>query len=494
MKNKIYISFLVYLIFSFTLYNCAGKKPEVKPGEEIKIYNSEAIRHFMSGEIYSLHGDFAMAVLEFQDAARIDSNSTTIYASIGNAYINLGKYDNAKKYLRKAVALDTANYMARKQLADINFAEGNITQAEQEYDALSGKLDDNLDLEYKLAEIYLRTNRVAEALQKYEDIFRKDRSQIGALERAAEILFLSKNFDKAARYFDFLVQLAPDNTEYLKTRADLAIINQDIDKAIATYKKLIELLPDDQKIRTNLGEILSQVREEKYNPAEYLNNMVEKYPDNIENYKNLAYFYVNNDRIDEALNLLLETKNKFPKDADVMFIIGSLYREKGDTDQALEFLDSALVYTDDRLQILHLKATLLEEVGRYELSDSLYAYLIKEYPEDPVAMNNYAYSLAVRRENLEVADKLVNKALELVPDNASYLDTKGWVLYQRGKYAEAEKYLIKALEQISTNVEILEHLGDALAKQNKHREAQKYYQKALELDPENETIKQKISQ
>lgn len=185
--------------------NCSFS-PSVEPEKEekVRIYDSEAIRHFMNGEIYAMHGNYAMAVLEFQDAARIDTTSSTIYNSLGEAYIQMGKLDNAKNVLKKSIVIDSLNYLARKNLTDIYFSEGNIEFAEKEYKILSQYLPDEIDIDYKLADIYLRTNRFAESLTAYENIFRKDRSQIPALERAAEILFLSKNFQKATTYFDFI--------------------------------------------------------------------------------------------------------------------------------------------------------------------------------------------------------------------------------------------------------------------------------------------------
>ena len=494
MNYKNTILFVSYLMITLLLINCSGTKATIISEKTVKIYNSEAIRHYMNGEIYSMNGNYPMAVLEYQDALKFDSTSSTIYSSLGNAYIQIGKINNAKKLLSKAVEIDSANFHARKQLTDIIYSESNFELAEKEYNKLPKVIFDNLDIDYKLADIYLRTNRIADALKTYEDIFRKDRSQIGALERAAEILFLSKNFDKASIYFDFLIQIDPNNTEYLKTRADLAIITHDVDKSIEIYKKLLILLPEDKKIQTNLGEILSQLSDEKHSPLNYLNSMVKKDSSNINNYKNLIFYHINNNQMKNAIFLLNTTINKFPKNAEFYFILGSLYREKKEVEKALVSLDSALVYAKNTMEILQMKATILEESGKYNLSDSLYNYLIDTHPEDPVSLNNFAYSLATREKELDFALEMVNKALKLVPNNASYLDTKGWILYKQKKYPEAEEYLNKAYKVIGDNAEILEHLGDIMLKQNKLEEAQEYYRKALELDTNNEQLKQKIKQ
>jgi tetratricopeptide (TPR) repeat protein len=314
-----------------------------------------------------------------------------------------------------------------------------------------------------------------------------------ALERAAEILFLSKNFQKAATYFDFLSQLEPENPEYLKTSADLALMTNNIDKAIGIYKKLLVLLPEDQQIRDNLGEIMSQVKSEKHDSLKYLKGRIAENPDNITNYKNLAFYYLNNGQTDSARAVLVEGSQKFPENPDFYFILGSVCRERGETDTALEYLEKSLQFAEDSLQIMQLQATLYEERGEYAISDSLYNILITKYPDDPVALNNFAYSLASRNKELDQALKMVDKALEIHPDNASYLDTKGWILYNQEKYKEAEVFLQKAYEVFGDNFEILEHLGDLKTKQNKIEKAQEYYEKALELDPENETIKQKIN-
>lgn len=285
----------------------------------------------------------------------------------------------------------------------------------------------------------------------------------------------------------------PDNTDYLKTRADLALMTNNVDKAIELYKQLIEIFPEDQKIKDNLGEILSQVKDEKHEPLAYLKNMITNYPENVTYYKNLIFYYVNNGQDEKAITTLDTITQKFPDDSELYFILGSIYRNNDDNLNALKYLDKALVNTKDTLQIIHLQATIFEEIGEYSKSDSLYYLIIENNPEDPVALNNYAYSLATRNEKLDQALEMVNKALDLVPENASYLDTKGWILYNLKQYDAAEEYLQKAYDVFGDNPEILEHLGDLKKAQKNETEAQEYYKRALELDPDNEALKSKIS-
>jgi tetratricopeptide (TPR) repeat protein len=140
-----------------------------------------------------------------------------------------------------------------------------------------------------------------------------------------------------------------------------------------------------------------------------------------------------------------------------------------------------------------LLANTWEILRQYELSDSLYTLIISNNPDEDVALNNFAYSLALRGRQLEKALIMVSKALKISADNASYMDTKGWILYKFGKFKGAKEYVEKALSIQNDNAEILEHMGDILAKLNKTVKAKDYYRRALEFDPENEGLKQKLS-
>lgn len=116
--------------------------------------------------------------------------------------------------------------------------------------------------------------------------------------------------------------------------------------------------------------------------------------------------------------------------------------------------------------------------------------LIKSKPDDPGYHNDLGYIWADNDMNLEEAEKLVRRALELDRkrrqenpdlskdqdrDNGAYLDSMGWVLHKRGKNKEALEYLLKAIEDKNAqHIEIYDHLGDvymALGNRDKAVEA-----------------------
>jgi tetratricopeptide (TPR) repeat protein len=136
----------------------------------------------------------------------------------------------------------------------------------------------------------------------------------------------------------------------------------------------------------------------------------------------------------------------------------------------------------------------LDRVDR--AADMLKALLAKE-PNDPGFNNDLGYIWADHDMNLEEAEKLIRKALELDRerrkanpkfdpkldhDNGAYLDSLGWVLFKEKKYKEAKAVMLKAVEDKNTqHIEIYDHLGDVLEALGERQAAVQAYRKGIEL-------------
>ncbi|MCH7947088.1 MAG: hypothetical protein IIC66_04745, partial [candidate division Zixibacteria bacterium] len=109
------------------------------------------------------------------------------------------------------------------------------------------------------------------------------------------------------------------------------------------------------------------------------------------------------------------------------------------------------------------------------------------------SLNFLGYMLADNDNKLEYAKELIEKALELSPENAAYIDSYGWVMFRLGKYNDAVEYLSKAVSLQSDPV-IYDHLGDAYNASGNSGDARIWWQKALELEPDNDIIREKLNE
>ena len=124
--------------------------------------------------------------------------------------------------------------------------------------------------------------------------------------------------------------------------------------------------------------------------------------------------------------------------------------------------------------------------------------ILKSDPSDSSASNDLGYLWADQNRNLEAAERLIRRALELdreekrrgqalsvaaTEENAAYLDSLGWVLFRRGKLQEAAQLLEQAakLSRGDEDPVIWDHMGDIYSRMNQVDKARTAWQKSLQL-------------
>jgi Tfp pilus assembly protein PilF len=106
---------------------------------------------------------------------------------------------------------------------------------------------------------------------------------------------------------------------------------------------------------------------------------------------------------------------------------------------------------------------LYQHEGNIKKAFSYYEKVLAIDSSNVLVLNNYAYFLSLAGQQLDKAYRMSKKAIAAEPNNATYLDTFGWVLYKMEKYFEAKAIFKHAmiyggLEQAV----ILDHYGDVL--------------------------------
>ncbi len=149
----------------------------------------------------------------------------------------------------------------------------------------------------------------------------------------------------------------------------------------------------------------------------------------------------------DGIAYLEQAVQRFPNDAELYYRLGVLYEQEGSRAQALEQMESAIAADPDHAD----------------------------------ALNFLGYSLAEENRELDRAETLVRRALELRPDAGYIMDSVGWILFMQGKADEAIPWLEKALDAEGDDPVILEHLGDAYAVTGRDEQARQAYQAALQL-------------
>ncbi|MCH6544667.1 MAG: tetratricopeptide repeat protein, partial [Deltaproteobacteria bacterium] len=116
-------------------------------------------------------------------------------------------------------------------------------------------------------------------------------------------------------------------------------------------------------------------------------------------------------------------------------------------------------------------------------------------PKNAAALNYLGYTYAEMGIYLDEAEELIVRALKLESNDGFYIDSLGWVYYQKGDYGKAVEQLERAVGLVIDDPTIIEHLGDAYAKLGKLQQAILHYREAHKNAKEKdqlERIQQKI--
>jgi tetratricopeptide (TPR) repeat protein len=171
--------------------------------------------------------------------------------------------------------------------------------------------------------------------------------------------------------------------------------------------------------------------------------------------------------------------------------------QKEDYTNAYKVLKHGFNHVGDNI---NLKGQYYAYLGDVEYSLNKPDEAFKSYQEalnidenNVVVLNNYSYYLSVENKNLDKAEKMISKCIELEPGNATYLDTYAWVLFKRGRYFESKYIIERAIDNGGdSNDIIVEHYGDILYKNGDIEGALLQWNKAKDLGSESEILDKKI--
>ena len=108
--------------------------PPIDQTKEETTVNPEALQHFMDGQFYMSQGNYSMAVIEFQEALRLDPDVSTIHISLGECFWALEKSDRAVFHLERAIYLNPDDTEARNILAHQFINRQMFDRAKEQYE------------------------------------------------------------------------------------------------------------------------------------------------------------------------------------------------------------------------------------------------------------------------------------------------------------------------------------------------------------------------
>ncbi len=398
--------------------------------------------------------DLILQVMEKITSKRQDSPEA-LFAYSRVAAI-LGEYERALELLEKTYSLNpddeavALSYVSILQRLD-RFEEA-LAWLEK---ALDGNQTDSFDLRLAYARLLTDVRRFDDSVEQFEMLNKQDPDNEDVMFALALLHLQSSRNDEAEKYFQQLTRHSNRINEVNYYLGRIAEDRGDNVKAAVWY----------QGVQSGQSYFDAQIR--------------------------LALTLARQDRLEDARNHLKSIRTENEKQATLVIQAeADLLVELKRPDEAMQIYNAALENRYDP-DLLYARAMLSEKMDRLDILEADLRKVIETDPQNAQALNALGYTLADRTDRYAEAEKLIDQALALRPDDFFILDSKGWVLYRLGKLDEAIVYLRRAYEQVP-DAEIAAHLGEVLWVSGNQKEGKEILDAALKATPDNTHLQEVI--
>ena len=421
------------------IYNRLGRfdrSVELLDKLEVRLGKNEQIS-MQKFAIYDQQGEEDKAMAELKSLADEFPTDYRYQVILGDAYLQKEKHEEAYDIYQKILKAEPDNAMAMYSLAAYYEQTGQTEKYDQQLNSVL-------------------LNRKVDASTK-TDVMRRLIIRNESSQKDSTIVI---------NLFDRIMEQEPEEADIPMLYAQYLYSKKMDDKAIPVLKQVLQIEPTNTAARmTLLGEA---VKQEDYDGViDICQTGTEANPDMLEFYYYLAIGYNQTARSDSVISVCKRALTHVDAESDVNVvsdfyaIMGDAYHKKKMMKETYEAYESALEYNANNI----------------------------------MALNNYAYYLSLERRDLDKAEEMSYKTVKAEPNNATYLDTYAWILFEKANYEQAKIYIDQALQNDDgLSGEVLEHCGDIYFHTGDTEKALDFWKQAKEKGSESTTIEQKIRQ
>jgi tetratricopeptide (TPR) repeat protein len=462
------------------------------------------------------YGKFDEAVKMLEHSLKLNPNSPDAYTNLSqfcDTFHN-GRHDfdeRAVRHGRQAFERFPTVPDVCEHFADLLISRGKLTEA-------GAALETSLNVTTNNPYYWLHMGRIArkvwgrdaENLPKVNALYEKalalDPMHVELLRQVGNYYSLSRQYPLARKLYEEIVRKYP---EELLIREQLIRVYRHMgDKQLAmdSLQELVAINPHREKTQ----ELLAEMLEETGNPADAIASLEKllKIRDGEEReYHKLFTLLSKSNRHEEALKIAQRGIRQFPRSEtlsdDIVRALSLLERYKEALVQWKISEQLALAHGEEGVsaEFYYHYGVTADQADEKDQAASLFrksiAMATKEDDDECAAdaLNHLGFMWLEQGINLDEAGLLIQRAIQFMPENASYADSFGWYFFKKGDYDKALEQLLEAATlHGEPDAEIFDHISQTYAKLGKETEARDYLKRAIDADPQNEHLKSRLAE
>ena len=432
-------------------------------------------------QLYSTVGDTDKAIGVLDRIELLEGFSPQVSVEKFRLYKEKGQLDSAFVQLQTLCDDAPHDMNLRVVVGSQYMLAGDTVRALQIYDEVRQKEPTNTNLQLATLD-YLRDSRQDDRYNAMRDslLFLADSpTQLRVLMLRSYIADVQSDSTYAPRLeaaFDTLLARPQQDAQVLIMKAAYQVYRKQSQEAICeTMRKVLEVEPGNETALRELLQYYAEKNDEK-GVEDISRRGLNYHPEEIAYAYYLGMALAEQKKLEDATDVLqqgLRVRTEYVSErlvSNVFGVLGDIYYQQGKEQEAFAAYDSALVYMEDNIMCL----------------------------------NNYAYYLSLKEEQLDRAEEMSYRTIRQEPENITYLDTYAWILFKKGDYSHARSYMDKVVNPNKTDEELLaderlmgnliEHAGDIYANLGELETALRFWKLAKQKDDDTCTplLKKKI--
>ncbi|MBQ8455008.1 MAG: hypothetical protein IJ537_06705 [Bacteroidaceae bacterium] len=420
-------------------------------------------------QLYSTVGDTDKAIDVLDRIELLEGFSPQVSVEKFRLYKEKGQLDSAFVQLQTLCDDNPHDMNLRVVVGSQYMQAGDTVRALQIYDEVRQKEPTNTNLQLATMD-YLRDTKQDDRYNAMRDslLFLADSpTELRILMLRSYIADVQRDSTYAPRLeaaFDTLLARPQQDAQMLIMKAAYQVYRKQPQEAVCeTMRKVLEVEPGNETALRELLQYYAEKNDEK-GVEDISRRGLNYHPEEIAYAYYLGMALAEQKKLEDATDVLqqgLRVRTEFVSErlvSNVFGVLGDIYYQQGKEQEAFAAYDSSLVYMEDNIMCL----------------------------------NNYAYYLSLKEEQLDRAEEMSYRTIRQEPENITYLDTYAWILFKKGDYAHARSYMDKVVNPEKTDQELLsdeglmgnliEHAGDIYANLGETETALRLWKLAKQKD------------
>ena len=382
--------------------------------------------------------------------AVLKSNPTSVASllMLGEAHTANNSIDLALDAYRSALELSPNDGTGVQKISQLLINQGNYTAAESILISHLEQFPANADAHVLLIESYILQQRWNDALTVTRELEKQDQQLARGVYLRGRVLYASKEYPAAITAFEEVLQLEPSAVEALSYLVNTMLVTGEVSGAEA-----------------------------------YLLKHIEAYPQQVHPLELQGSVYLSSGDFDAAIESYRAALLIDPQRGSAQVALGRALQAKGDLLAALKAYDDGLQLSPKSVDLLTLKAGLLEALKRYQDAVDGYNAVLAINEDEVIASNNLTMLLIdyfPSEESFARAFQLTSKFEDT--NIAILLDTRGWLYYHMEDYVSAKRVLKRAVAADGDESIFRFHLGMAYYRLGDNTSAKIELEKSLAND------------